>query len=143
MSVKVAGIDPAGAAPREAPRRVLVAEDHEDTRQLIRLLLERRGFEVLEAANGEEAVRLAESACPDLVLLDGSLPRLDGLAVTRQLRERESATRVPIVFLSGHAEPMARAAAFAAGCDDYLVKPDGLDLLHSVLARHLRGAARP
>ncbi len=121
--------------------RVLVAEDHADTRQLLRLLLEQRGFDVLEAADGEEAVRLVESAGPDIVLLDGGLPVLDGLAVARRLRARESAPRLPIVFLSGRAEPLARTAAFDAGCDDYLVKPDGLDSLASVLARHLGGGA--
>ena len=123
--------------PTPARPRVLVAEDHEDTRQLLRLLLERGGFDVLEAADGEEAVRLAESARPDLVLLDGGLPRLDGLAVTRRVRERDAAPRVPIVFLSGRAEAVARTEAFDAGCDDYLVKPDGLDTLSAVLARHL------
>jgi two-component system OmpR family response regulator len=116
--------------------RVLVAEDHEDTRLLLRVVLERDGLEVLEAADGEEAVRLAESARPDLVLLDRSLPRLDGLAVTRLVRARE-AGHVPIIFLSGHAEPLARSAAFEAGCDDYLIKPIGLDRLASVVARHL------
>jgi DNA-binding response OmpR family regulator len=130
---------PAAAAPRP---RVLVAEDHEDTRQLLRLLLERHGFDVLEAADGEEAVRLVESARPDLVLLDGGLPRLDGLAVTRRLRAEGSSVRLPIVFLSGRAEWVARSAAFDAGCDDYLVKPDGLESLGAVLARHLGGDGR-
>jgi DNA-binding response OmpR family regulator len=135
-----------GTLPRPAPHadtaasarpRVLVAEDHDDTRQLLRLLLERRGFDVLEAADGEEAVRLFESARPDLLLLDGGLPRLDGLAVTRRVRGQGSSSRVPIIFLSGHAESPARDAAFDAGCDDYLVKPDGLKRLTAVVARHL------
>jgi DNA-binding response OmpR family regulator len=116
---------------------ILVAEDHEDTRLMLRIALERGGFDVLEAADGEEAVRLAESARPDLVLLDRSLPRLDGLAVARRVRAGERAARVPIIFLSGHAEAVARSAAFEAGCDDYLVKPVGLDRLASVMARHL------
>lgn len=133
------GAAAAAGPPAPARPRVLVAEDHADTRQLLRLLLERRGFDVLEAADGEEAVRLVETARPDLVLLDSGLPRLDGLAVTRRLREREQAPRLPIVFLSGRAEALARAAAFDAGCDDYLVKPDGLDSLGSVLTRHLGG----
>jgi DNA-binding response OmpR family regulator len=123
--------------PAPAPPRVLVAEDHDDTRQLLRLLLERRGFDVIEAADGEEALRLVESARPDLVLLDGGLPRLDGLGVTRRLRACGPAARLPIVFLSGRAEAVARSAAFEAGCDDYLVKPDGLDSLGAVLARLL------
>jgi two-component system, cell cycle response regulator DivK len=116
---------------------ILIAEDHEDTRQMLRLVLERCGCDVLEAADGEEAVRLAESARPDLVLLDRSLPRLDGLAVARLVRAREQAARVPIIFLSGHAEAVARTAAFEAGCDDYLVKPVELNRLTSAVARHL------
>ena len=135
--------DSGGLRQARPPRpRVLVAEDHDDTRHLLRLLLERRGFDVLEAGDGEEAVRLAEDARPDLILLDSGLPRLDGLAVTRRVRERGAARRVPIVFLSGRAEPFARTEAFDAGCDDYLVKPDGLNALSAVLARHLgRGNA--
>jgi CheY-like chemotaxis protein len=129
-------VEEAQAATPARPR-VLIAEDHDDTRQMLRFVLERGGCDVLEATDGEEAVRLAESACPDLVLLDRSLPRLDGLAVVRLVRARERATRVPIIFLSGHAEPVARSDAFEAGCDDYLVKPVGLDRLATVLARHL------
>lgn len=117
--------------------RVLVAEDHDDTRQMLRLLLERRGCDVLEAADGEQAVRMAEDSHPDLILLDSGLPRLDGLAVTRRVRARAEAPRVPIVFLSGRAEALARTEAFDAGCDDYLVKPDGLETLSAVLTRYL------
>jgi DNA-binding response OmpR family regulator len=125
---------PAGDAARP---RVLVAEDHEDTRLMLRILLERRGFDVLEAADGEEAVRLVEQSFPDLLLIDSTLPRLDGIAVTRRVRARDAAAKLPIVFLSGHAEPRARTAAFDAGCDDYLVKPDGIGGLAAVLAKHL------
>jgi len=134
------GGDAASAAPRP---RVLVAEDHEDTRFMLRVFLEARGFEVVEAVNGEEALGLSESACPDLILLDGSLPRLDGIGVASRIRARASSRRVPVVFLSGHAEPRARSAAFAAGCDDYLTKPFELDRLCSVLARHLGDGAGP
>lgn len=120
-----------------ARRRVLVAEDHDDTRLLLRLLLEKRGFDVLEAVNGEDAIRLSENARPDLILIDGSLPRLDGCAVTRHLRAQQSTSSVPIIFLSGHAEPRARSAAFAVGCDAYLIKPDGLESLTAVLSEYL------
>lgn len=122
-------------AGQSARPRVLVAEDHDDTRLMLKILLEHRGFDVLEAADGEEAVRIIEDAHPDLVVLDGSLPRMNGVAVTR--RARESARSTPIIFLSGHAEPLARTEAFDAGCDEYLVKPDGLNHLSYVLARHL------
>src|SRR5918911_65400 len=116
------------AAPRHAPLPaapplVLVAEDHEDTRFLLRTLLEHRGLSVAEAADGEEALRLAECLRPGLVLMDGSLPRLDGFAVTRLMRESASLSDIPVVFLSGHAEPRFQLLAREAGCADYLVKP--------------------
>lgn len=134
---------PTGArtAHTQARPRVLVAEDHADTRLMLRLLLERRGVDVLEAADGEEALRLILDARPDLVLIDSGLPRMDGIAVTRRVREQEPAGRVPIVFLSGHAEPLARTAAFDAGCDEYLVKPGGIGGISNVLERHLRARA--
>lgn len=120
---------------------VLVAEDHEDTRFLLRYVLEARGYRVAEAANGDEAVDLAELIRPDLVLMDGSLPRLDGLAATRRLRRLPLPFRVPIVFLTGHAEPAFRAAAREAGCDDYLTKPLDVRQLEKVL-RALVGGGR-
>src|SRR5215213_2866964 len=121
---------------------VLVVEDHEDTRSLLKYLLGKRGFDVAEAENGEEAIELAQRLHPGLILMDGSLPRLDGISATRRVRELATLRDVPIVFLSGHAEPSAQAAAFDAGCDEYLVKPFDLDRLGRVLAQHL-SAGKP
>ena len=118
---------------------VMVAEDHEDTRFLLRTILERRGLSVVEAGDGEEAVSLAERETPDLILMDGSLPRLDGIAATRRMRGLPSLSAVPIVFLSGHAGPQQRLAAREAGCDDYLVKPLDLKRLYHVLEDLLPG----
>ncbi len=124
---------------------VLVVEDHEDTRFLLRYLLTSRGFDVAEAENGEDAVDMAERLRPGLILMDGSLPRLDGFSATRRMRELAALRGVPIVFLSGHAEPAAQLRARDAGCDDYLIKPLDIDRLDGVLARHLSGdnSARP
>lgn len=130
------------AARTRAPL-VMVAEDHEDTRFLLRTLLELRGLAVVEAEDGEEAVFIAERERPDLILMDGSLPRLDGIAATRRMRGLESLSSVPIVFVSGHAAPQDRRRAHEAGCDEYLVKPLDLDRLDHVLRRLLgdgRGA---
>src|SRR4051812_3000692 len=102
---------------------VLVAEDHDDTRFMLKYLLGMRGYRVVLAADGEMAVRMAESRCPDLILMDATLPRLDGLAATRRIRETPALCDVPIVFLSGHAEAWFRAAALETGGDDYIVKP--------------------
>jgi two-component system, cell cycle response regulator DivK len=117
--------------------KVLVAEDHEDTRQLLRTLLEKRGFSVVEAGDGFEAVDAAEREQPDLILMDGGLPFLDGIAATRRLRGMPALSTVPIVFLSGYAGPQHQTAALEAGCDDYIVKPFDLARLDTVLTRHL------
>lgn len=117
---------------------VLIVEDHEDTRFMLRTLLEMRGVVgVVEAENGEVATALAESLRPDLILMDGTLPLVDGFAATRRIRELTSGRDVPIIFLSGHAKPASEAKAFAAGCTDYLVKPFALGELERVLVRYL------
>jgi two-component system, cell cycle response regulator DivK len=121
-----------------APPLVLIVEDHEDTRFMLRTILELRGgISVVEAENGEIAASLVESLHPDLILMDGTLPFVDGFEATRRIRELASGFNVPIVFLSGHAQPASEARAFAAGCTDYLVKPFALGELERVLERHL------
>ncbi|HEX8335609.1 MAG TPA: response regulator [Pyrinomonadaceae bacterium] len=117
---------------------VLIVEDHQDTRFMLRTILEMRGSViVVEAENGEVATALAESLRPDLILMDGTLPLLDGFAATRRIRELTSGRDVPIIFLSGHALPASEAEAFAAGCTEYIVKPFALGELERVLVRHL------
>jgi CheY-like chemotaxis protein len=115
---------------------VLVAEDHDDTRALLRYLLEARGYRVVEASDGEEAVEQAERELPDIVVMDVSLPLVDGLEATRRIREITGAIRVPIIILSGHAEPEFRAAALEAGCDEYLTKPLEVGRLETVVAKY-------
>ena len=121
---------------------VLVADDHEDTRLLFRTVLEIRGYSVIEAPDGEETVRTAESAHPDLILMDGSLPRLSGLDATRQIRGSADIGKVPIVFISGHAGNAFIASAREAGCDEYLVKPLQLAQLERVLEKYQVTRAR-
>jgi two-component system, cell cycle response regulator DivK len=123
--------------------KVLVAEDHEDTRQLLRTILERRGLAVVEAGDGIAAVDTAERERPDLILMDGGLPLLDGISATRRLRGVPALSAVPIVFLSGQAGPQALTAALEAGCDEYVVKPFDLAQLDTVLNRHLPGRGGP
>ncbi|HEY9283172.1 MAG TPA: response regulator [Pyrinomonadaceae bacterium] len=132
------GAHAAQGRPAPAALLVLVVEDHEDTRLLLRTILEMRGgVSVVEAENGAAAIAMAERLRPDLILMDGTLPLLDGFAATRHIRALASASGVPIVFLSGHAQPASEAMAFAAGCTDYLVKPFALGELERVLGRHL------
>ncbi|HYE65416.1 MAG TPA: response regulator [Pyrinomonadaceae bacterium] len=120
---------------------VLVVEDHEDTYFLLNYLLEQRGCRVMEAKDGEDAVRLAIAARPDLVLMDISLPHQDGLAAAWRMRQTDALREVPIVFLSGHAEASFRAEALAQGGDDYLVKPFTLDEIERMIERYLGGRA--
>lgn len=116
---------------------VLVVEDHDDTRFMLMYLLERWGCQVTTAEDGETAVCMAEQTCPDLILMDASLPRLDGLAATRRIRELATLHDVPIVFLSGHAQSSFRAVALETGGNDYIVKPLAIEQLERVLERHL------
>ncbi|HEX8285229.1 MAG TPA: response regulator [Pyrinomonadaceae bacterium] len=132
------------ARRRARVQKVLVAEDHADTRLLLRTLLERRGLAVVEAADGVEACDVAERERPDLIFMDGGLPVLDGVAATRRMRGLASLSGVPIVFLSGHAAPQHQMAARDAGCDEYVVKPFDLARLDQILNRLLpaRGARK-
>ncbi len=130
----------ASAAREPAPSvepLVLVVEDHDDTRFLLKCVLEMWGCVVAIAEDGEDAVRMAEGMRPDLILMDASLPRLDGLAATRRIRELAALHDVPIVFLSGHAQASFRAQALETGGNDYLVKPFELAQLERTLERHL------
>jgi two-component system, cell cycle response regulator DivK len=101
--------------------RVLIVEDNEDNREMLRRRLERKGFEIVLALNGEEGLEKAHSAAPDLILLDMSLPRMDGWTVARILREQ--AVQTPILALTAHAMQGDRERALQAGCDDYDIKP--------------------
>jgi two-component system cell cycle response regulator DivK len=114
---------------------VLVAEDHADTRFMLRVLLEQRGYRVVEAEDGTEAVEATEREHPHLVLMDVNLPTLDGLSATRLMRERETLRSVPVVIVSGHAAEQDRIEALAAGCSEYLTKPIDFDLLFALLRR--------
>lgn len=119
---------------------VLLVEDHDDTRFILRTVLERSGCRVIEAADGFEAVEIAGREQPDLILMDGSLPLLGGLEATRLLREDTLLQDVLIVALSGWATPSFHAAALAAGCDDCLDKPIDFKRLKNILT-DLAGAS--
>lgn len=125
------------AADESEPQTVLVVEDFEDTRFLTRLELEKRGYRVIEATDGEEGVELALAERPKIVLMDIGMPRLDGIAATRRLREREEMRDTLIVALTAHHETEYRADALAAGCDAYLTKPIDFDWLIDLLGRLL------
>lgn len=102
---------------------------------MMRRLLEMAGYSVVEASDGEQAVRIAEEARPVLILMDLSLPKLDGLAATRQIRQKKGLKRVPIVAVSAHDSPESRSEALAAGCNEYVTKPIDFDHLNELLHR--------
>src|SRR3712207_5226266 len=106
---------------------VLVVEDFEDNRFMMRRLLEMSGYRVVEAVNGNQAVERAASEHPDIILMDLSLPQLDGLAATRRIRAQENSRRVPIVAVSAHDSADFHAEALAAGCNEYVTKPIDFD----------------
>ena len=121
----------------------LVVEDFEDSRFMMRRLLEMAGYQVLEASDGEQAVKIAVDARPSLILMDLSLPKLDGLSATREIRKRRLLRKIPIVAVSAHDSPQTRAEALAAGCNEYVTKPIDFDILNSVLERYLKESPSP
>lgn len=123
------------AEERKAMKTVLVVEDFEDNRFMMRRLLEMSGYRVVEAVNGREAVEKAQTERPDLILMDLSLPQLDGLAATRRIREQDDLGKVPIVAVSAHDTSDFHAEALAAGCNEYVTKPIDFDQLESLLQR--------
>jgi two-component system, cell cycle response regulator DivK len=118
--------------------RVLLVEDTEDNRQMMRKLLEMSGFQVVEATNGREAVEAAAKVRPQIILMDLSLPLIDGLAATRQIRSLPGMGTVPIVAVSAHDTADFHSDAQAAGCNAYVTKPINYqeleDLVNGLLA---------
>jgi CheY-like chemotaxis protein len=116
---------------------VLVVEDFEDNRFMMRRLLEMSGYRVVEAVNGEQAVETAVGERPDLILMDLSLPKLDGLAATRRIRQHDGLSKIPIVAVSAHDTTDFHADALAAGCNEYVTKPIDFDQLEALLKKLL------
>jgi CheY-like chemotaxis protein len=108
---------------------ILYVEDNEDNVYMLKRRLERAGFQVVVAADGEQGVALARERRPDLILMDLSLPVLDGWEATRRLKGSEETRTIPIIALSAHAMPGDREKALEAGCDDYDAKPVNLPSL--------------
>lgn len=106
-----------------SPRTVLVVDDFDDARLLLRTWFERRGFRVVEAENGLQAIDQAQTESPDLIIMDVQMPQLDGLSATRRIRGLESMTSVPIVAVSAYGADQFRDLALAAGCNEYVSTP--------------------
>src|SRR5258706_8404437 len=109
--------------PSDSRGTILVVDDFDDTRLLLRTWLQRKGFRVVEASNGNEAVSEAEGESPDLIIMDIEMPELDGLAATRKIREVSGLAKTPILAVSAYGAEQFRPLALQAGCDEYVATP--------------------
>ena len=109
--------------------KILLVEDNEMNRDMLSRRLQRRGYEVLTAVDGESGLALTKSETPALVLMDMSLPGIDGWEATKQLKADPATRAIPVIALTAHAMAGDREQALAAGCDDFDIKPIDLDRL--------------
>ncbi len=115
--------------------RILIAEDHPDNREMLTRRLERRGYEVVVAENGAEAVERALEFNPDLILMDISMPVMSGIEATRALRDIPETRAIKIIALTAHAMETARQECMSAGCDDFATKPVDFKSLVDLIER--------
>jgi len=120
---------------------ILLVEDNEMNRDMLSRRLARRGYEVLVAEDGEAGVRIARASAPHLILMDVSLPDIDGLEATRRLKGDEQTRGIPIIVLTAHAMAGDRQQALAAGSDDYDIKPVVIERLLGKIEALLAGGA--
>jgi two-component system cell cycle response regulator DivK len=123
--------------------KILLIEDNEMNRDMLSRRLERRGYQVAIAVDGEQGVAMAQSESPDLILMDLSLPTLDGLEAARRLKAAPETQAIPIIALTAHAMVGDREKAIEAGCDDYDTKPIELprllDKIQNILGKETAG----
>lgn len=120
--------------------KILLVEDNEMNRDMLARRLQRRGFEVVVAVDGLQGLAMAASEAPDAILMDMSLPEVDGWEATRRLKEAHATRAIPVIALTAHAISGDRERALAAGCDDYETKPVELGrLIAKIEVLHARG----
>ena len=117
-------------------KMVLIVEDYADTRTMMKFLLQRFGYDVIEAANGQEAVDRVKQSSPDLILMDLSLPVMDGLTATQIIRKVDGYGKIPIIAVTAYGNSYYRRA-IEAGCDDLINKPLDFDKLEPILQQYL------
>jgi two-component system cell cycle response regulator DivK len=116
---------------------IMVVEDCEETRLMLSLLLQMNGYVTTEAADGQEAIEVAQLKRPDLILMDLNLPVLDGLKATRRILERAEMRDVPVVAITAYGTPDYRLKAIAAGCSEFLTKPLNKERLEKTIKQLL------
>jgi len=109
--------------------KILLVEDNEDNRDMLSRRLQRKGYEVVVAIDGQQGVQMAQAEGPQIILMDMSLPVLDGWEATRQIKSLSATQSIPVIALTAHAMSGDREKAMAAGCDDYDTKPIDLAVL--------------
>lgn len=127
--------DPARRTPSPARCRVLLVDDHSDSRRMLGLMLTLSGHEVLESGNGIEALRVASTELPDVAIVDIALPGIDGYEVARRLRADPGTSAIRLIALSGYGQEEDRRCAMEAGFDVHLVKPVEPGRLSETIAR--------
>lgn len=117
---------------------ILIVDDNVDNRELVVKVLRKKGYETIEAVDGEQALQMAHAIQPSLILMDISLPKMDGYEVTRRLQARKDCRDIPIIALTAHAMKGDREKALAAGCCEYISKPVNIRELPQIVAAKLR-----
>ena len=119
--------------------KILLVEDNQDSREGLARRLQRRGYEILQACDGQQGLALSRSACPDLVLMDMNLPVIDGWEATRQLKAAAETQDLPVIALTAHSLASDRTRTLEAGCVDYHTKPVDLPRLLAQIEAVLKG----
>ncbi|MHC5114042.1 MAG: response regulator [Planctomycetota bacterium] len=127
-----------GGVTLEARARILIVEDDETTREVLTMALSRDGYEIITAAEGAEAIEMAEREQPDLIVMDLSLPGVDGWQATGRLRGLDSTRHIPVIAVTAHALGSDRARALEVGCDDFETKPVEIPVLREKIRALLR-----
>ena len=127
----------------EALRTILLVEDFDDTRLMMKLWLTRNGYRVVEAETGEEAIEVAQRELPDLIIMDVMMPGMNGLDATQRIREYQALRRTPIVAVSAYGADEYRSLAIDAGCNEYVSTPFDpgalAELIKSLIAKRESG----
>lgn len=131
-------IDDFTAPSEEKPLRILYIEDYPDNRLLIRRVLMAEGYEVIEAGDAQQALKLALSEPPDLILMDINLPEVDGYTLTARIRSTPRLAHIPVVALTANVMKGDRERMLEAGCDGYIQKPVDIDQLPWQISKYLR-----
>lgn len=120
-------------------KTILVVDDNEDSRELVRKILKKQGYEVIEAIDGEDAIAKAIAYRPDLILMDISIPKIDGYEATRRLKERPDFKNTPIIAFTAHAMRGDQEKALEAGCNGYISKPINVREFPEQIKIYLKG----